>query len=665
MDDEIFLPTALSDALSESTADSESFEKQTEALTDEVPKPPAVSFHDRLGQLKTFLGQCGLPDMLLLRVVAMYLFVFAYQIHVLRKYEHILPIANWKDFVGRTSLAPILVPIVLGIVSLTLVHYVLPKSRRLMDPLAAVVAVICFDVSLLWKQGDVYLSMGVMLVSLIIIGYALGRVRSSRLFDRLHWSVCGVFVAALAVLSTAFIVILTIYRHKTFGSMVHDFGLFAQMFHSLADNLTAVTTMERDVPMSHFAVHASYIYYALVPVFKLFPYEETLLVAQGILAMGGIVPLFLIAKRRNFKGLSLVFIGAMYVFCAALISPCFYDFHENAFLPTLLMWTLWATDRKRPVLFYIFSILTCIVKEDAPLYIICIGLFWFFEHKGSRKRLHGLIAAVVAGAYMIGITSWLTKHGDGTMMTSTRFGHLLLDPEGGLVQVVINSVSNPGYFFSLLIQEDTIVFFIRMMLPLLFMPLFTKKIHRFLLLLPFVITNLVVGVNYGYAVNIEFQYVFGPATLLLFLAVCNTADLSRRTRQDMAVLLGCAAFIMSMGTLSHHLNKIADYQNNAGYFQALEETLDAIPEDAVIGGNAFLIPHLSDREEVYLYDMGDIDQEAGCLKEPYKYDFIVLGKNEKVCLTADPLLTEAGYVKLETAVSNRYTIFVSPQYEYK
>lgn len=624
---------------------------------------PQTSTLKKISQkTKSLLDLFGLPDMLLLRVAAVYLFAFADTIRILRKNLDVLPVENWKDFIQNLPLGSVILIIVSGFAMLTALHCLMPKNMRIIDPVAAIVSMLYFDVSLLWKQGDFYLSLGVMVVSLVVIGYALSKADIHLFFDKFHWSISGVTVLLMTALVTAFIIIGTICRHKNFGSTTHDFGLFVQMFHSLAEDLSAVTSMERDKFLSHFEVHASYIFYLLVPIFKLFPREETLLVAQAVLAMSGIVPLFLIAKNRGFKGMSLTFICGIYVFSTALIAPCFYDFHENAFLPPLLMWTLLATEKKKALPFYLFSVLTCIVKEDAPLFIICIGLYWFFEHKGSLQRLHGLVCAACSGIYMLLITSWLTAHGDGKMMTSSRFGHLLINPEGGLAEVVINSLSNPGYLLSMLVNKETFVFFIQVMLPLFFLPLFTKKIHRLLLIVPFIITNLVIGTNYGYASNIEYQYIFGPATLLIFMTLINVSDFPPRIKQDLPILLGSAALIMSMGTMSHHLNKIEDYQKNSAYLQSLEETLDSLPRDAVIGGDPFLLPHIADYKEVYIFDFGDVNKEENTLTEPYRYDFIVLKEDSEIRSFAEPLLYDAGYIKTETEVSERIAIYKSPHY---
>lgn len=626
-----------------------------------TPAVKSMTPREAFDKLRGIFTLCDLPQMLLLRIITAYFFVSGIMIGKMSD-AGIDPIHNWRDYVGGVSMAST-VMIVLGIVAvLSIIGALIPRRFRVLDPLLSIAAVLYFDMTMLWWANDLYLTIGVMLVSLVLIGYALGKLRTHRWFHKLPWWTYGIVAVGFAVASAVFIAMGSIHRHYIFGSGAHDFGLFVQMFHSLADNLTAVTTCERDTFMSHFDIHSSYIFYLLVPIFKLFPHEETLLIAQAVLAMGGIVPLILIAKKRNFGGLSLLGIGAAYAFCVALISPCFYEFHENAFLPTLLMWTLWAVETKKAVPFYIFSVLTCLVKEDAPLFIICIGLYWFFEHKGTALRLHGLIMTFLSGAYMIFITKWLTEYGDGQMMTSSRFGHLLLDPEGGFGEIVSNALADPGYLFSLLVREDTLVFLLQIMLPLLFMPFFTKKIHRFLLMLPFVITNLVIGANYGYAAQIGYQYIFGPVTLLIFMALINVSDLTPRARKNIPVLLGAATLIFSVGTVSHRIDYVDYYKNDKEYFQTLEATLDAIPQDAVIAGDAFLVPHVCDRKEVYIFDNGDLNAEKTAVITPERYDFIVLQLSSDVCKAAAPLLEAEGFTVWQQ-VSDRIVIYQNPLYQ--
>lgn len=613
-------------------------------------------------KFRIFLEHSRLPQMLLLRIITSYFSVSVAVSFLIRK-SGLDPIKNWGEYISAVPFIDVILIFLSVFIALSVVCSLLPKHLRNFDPIAAIVSVVVFDLQLLLGANNFYLTAGITIVSLVIIAYALNKLQLPEQQPGKHTGIlCDAVIAGFAVAIVTFISIGTICHHRLFYTGTHDFGLFVQMFHSLAEDLTAVTSSERDTFMSHFAIHSSYIFYLLVPIFKLFPYEETLLISQAVLAMGGVVPLILIAKKRNFSQGALIGIGAAYIFSTALISPCFYDFHENAFLPTLLMWTLWAVDTKRTAAFYIFSALVCIVKEDAPLYIISIGLYAFFENKGTIKRIHGAIAAFLSGAYMIFITKWLTENGDGQTMTSSRFGHLLADPEGGIIDVVISAFSNPGYLLSQLIQEKTLVFFLQVMIPMLFLPFFTKKIHRYLLMVPFIVMNLIIGANYGYAANIGFQYIFGPATLMLFMSLINVHDMTPQMRKNIPILWSIATVLFFAGVQADDANYIRQYTEKKDYYIQSEQMLDSIPEDAVIAGNALITSHVCDRKEVYIFDYNDLNAEKTELINPERYDFIALFIKSDIYADAVPLLEKEGFT-LWSQSNDHIVIYKSPLYD--
>ena len=641
------------------------------AAVAEEPKPPLKQF---LGKAKKFLDDIGIPDMLLVRFVAVYFLFSGFLISAMR--ENYAAVDRWQDFIKESNRPKYIMLGLVAFILLTIIHDLLPKRYRIVDQSAAIASIIFFDIEALWRISRSYAAISFILVSLVFIYYCLGKLPSRKLYNKVPWWISGLVVLIAAGLVCFFVALTTVYKHKTFGTACHDFGLFVQMYHSLAENFTAVTTSERDYTISHFLVHASYIFYALVPVYKLFPYAETLLICQAILAMGGVIPLFLIAKRHNFKGISLLFMGLAYVFCVCLISPCYYEFHENAFLPTLLMWLLWAVDGKKIIPFYVFSVLVCIVKEDAPLYVVCIAMFMFFRDKGSIKRLHGIIMAALAGAYMVLITNYLTEHGDGQMMTSTRFGNLMIDPNGGLAEVIKNSLSDPAYFFTLFIQEHSLEFFIQVMLPMLFLPFFTKKIHRFLLMLPFVIMNMVIGAGYGYACNIGFQYIFGPACLLLYMCIINLEDLSAAKKHDLPILMGTAAIILTIGTQTQSLTSYENYkteeESGSKYFSTLEAMIQTVPKDASLAIDTWLLPHAANRDKVYLFDNSDIDLynadqvaqgEApfGAVREIEKYDYFIISENWEYYNLCTQAFSENG-IHMVDEIPGRIAVFKSDSY---
>ena len=616
---------------------------------------------------KKVLDICGLPDMLMLRIFAAFFLVSGL---IIRSFDkNILhPLKDSKVFIEQNEFGSVVLYTLIALLVLTALYAALPKKFKFTDPFCTIFAVLFFDWQLLYgnlthrvsfdsETVNMYAPIAVALVSVVVVAYAAGKIKNFELFEKGKWWIYGIVAFVAAFVMILYISVTTICHHYMFSTAAVDFGLFVQSFNSLADNLTAMNTCERDMLMSHFNVHASYIFYLFVPVFKIFPYEETLFVLQAIGAMGGIVPMVLILKNRNFKGISMLCFSLAYVFSICLIAPCFYDFHENAFLPTLLMWTLWAMDTKRYIPFYIFAALVCIVKEDAPLYIIFMGLYLFFERKGDIRRLHGLVAVGVSFAYMMFITQWLTANGDGDNMLKWRFGHLMLEGDDSMTDVLVNCLRNPGYFFTTFVTGATLPFFVQVMLPLLFMPFFTKKIHRFLLMLPFVITNLVVGAYYQYAGQISFQYIFGPGAMLIYMAVANVDDMSENTRKRIPIIIFAASVIFYAGYGSSGVQYYKNYHEFQDYYDQMDETLDRIPEGTVIGGNSVYLAHLCDREQVYLLNTNDLTPDQKEMLEPYFYDFIVLRNTDVVYKNA---VAAAGYTLWDA--SGSLEIYKNPAY---
>ncbi|MBE6862446.1 MAG: DUF2079 domain-containing protein [Ruminococcus sp.] len=667
---EILSEAQASDEKSEDDSDekSEGNEESDGVVTEreeaEAEEEPPVPLMTRIKEkVKSFCESCGIPDMLLARFIGVYMIISALNLKSIQT-DGLGAVENWKEYVKAVPLNVSLMWIAFGFLMLTFIHTIVPKKLRIFDQLTLFAGTLMFGVNLMWENNNFYLAMGVIFVSVVFINYTIGKLNQDHIEKFPKWA-SWIIVLICAVGVTSFMAVTTVASHRTFSTSTYDFGIFVQMFHSMATDLTAVTTCERDEFLSHFYIHASFIYYLLVPVYALFPSEDTLLIAQAVLAMGGIIPLLLIAKNHNYKGFPLIAAGLVYIFCAGLLAPCTYDFHENAFLPTLLMWLLYAADKKKSILLYIMSFLVCIVKEDAPLYVMCIAMFFFFDEK-SIKRLHGIIIAALSGVYFVLVTNWLAENGDGQMMTSSRFGNLTIDPEEGFGGIIKNVLTNPSYFFSLFTKEDTLIFFLQVMLPLLFMPFFTKKIHRFLLIIPFVIMNLVVGAGYGYAASIGYQYIFGPACLLIYMTLVNCEDLGRNKRNMLVSSAAVASVITAVTLVSGEIRYYENYQSRADHYQALEDCLDSVPNDGRVIANTWYQPHIADREEVYIFDNNDfyidpVDETNKTLIDVDRYDFYVMSYGDENTSIAIPQLEALGWTKFNE-VEGSMVIYVSPDY---
>ncbi|MDE6502109.1 MAG: DUF2079 domain-containing protein [Ruminococcus sp.] len=610
-----------------------------------------------------FIENCGIPDMLFLRFLAVFFF-FSGLNTVQMRAKQIYADTQWSVFVQSINIGRTISFMIIGFIMLTIFHWLMPPKYRITDYIFACIAIFYFDIALLWRGMNIYLCLSFAIVSTVLVNYMIGTLKKkqidilNKVTDKISFSI----VMTVAVIVGTLLSITMILRDKCFETQTFDFGIFIQMFDRMAEDFHAITTCERDFELSHFKVHASYIYYILLPFYKIFRSPVTLHIAHSVLVIGGVVPLFLIAKKRNIKGLPLAFIGIAYCFNVGIIGPSYFFFHENSFMPTLLMWLLWAMDNRKYIMLYIMSALVCIVKEDAPFFVIFIGAYMFFEHKGEFRRIHGIIIAVLSGIYMMKILNWLTVNGYGQSMSSSRFGHMMTDTDGGIKDVIKTAFADPSYIFSMLFMEKTSKYLMAIMIPLLFTPFLTKKIHRYLLMMPFIVTNLIIGALYSCAADIGFQYTLGPVTLLIYMSVVNISEMDNSYRKKLPVLITVMSIVFTCGTQTKFLHSIKTYSASKAVIEDVDKMLDSIPKDASVLCDTYYLPHIAQRREIYVLDSKNINQNNNELINPELYDFIVIHVNSNLNETLSPFFEENNY-KIYDEVSDRLVVYQTPFYQ--
>lgn len=405
-------------------------------------------------------------------------------------------------------------------------------------------------------------------------------------------------VAIIYVIAAAFYMGIagttTVLRYVNYSSPAFDFGIWAQMFHNMRDSFQPVTTVERERLLSHFAVHFSPIYYIYLPIYFIFPYPATLQVLQVITLASGIIPVYLLCRKLNLSKSATAAFGVIFALFPVLATGCYYDLHENCFLVPLLLWLFYFIEKDDIKGIIVMSLLTVLVKEDAPMYIACIGLYVII---GKRKYIKGAIMLMFGVAYFLIVMIFMQRYGLGVM--SYRYENYMASDDGGLMDVIRNFISNPAYVLSECFKEKKYQFIIYMLVPLGFIPAATKKVSKFILLLPIIIINL--ATDYVYQYSIYFQYAFGTLAILTYLAISNYAELSEKARRFMCSLAICAAVIVMPVAGLSKTYYIDSYIYNRENIKILNEVMESIPKDASVSASTFFIAHLSDREELYSY----------------------------------------------------------------
>ena len=420
-----------------------------------------------------------------------------------------------------------------------------------------------------------------------------------------------ILISILVMIYTIVLSEACIMRYKTFLSSTYDFGIFAQMFESMAKTGLQTTTVERNISLSHFAVHFSPIYYLILPFYMPFRSPESLLVIQALAVAAGTYPLALIAKHFKLSHTNILLIVVTYLCYPAVSGGLFFDFHENKFLTVLILWLMYfvISDKhdnyKKYIPVYIFAALVLMVKEDSFLYVICIALYMMTLKKDGRFSLknliHGLIIAGISILYFAFSTYYLDTYGLGVM--TYRFDLFLRIGEDGFLAMIMNVLKNPALLLASLISvPEKLEFIFYMFIPLCFLPFAGKKFNFIFLIVPMIIINLATDYIYQYDVN--FQYTYGVIALLFFLTLENLSKINPKHITRICVTMACFSVVLFA---SKNYNRIHAF--NFVYFSCksdfveAEQMIEQIPIDASVSATTFLVSHLIQRDNVYMVDL--------------------------------------------------------------
>lgn len=488
---------------------------------------------------------------------------------------------------GTVVLTVVLTVLLFGALSLAV--YLRPVPR--LDTWTFAGAVLAAAFIHVAKNSDFYFCLTV-IVCLLMAGYLLfARGRLSSGVPELSERAAKRLIAGLAVLLFAFIAGLTTLRYLQYYSPNFDFGIFSNMFHHMRSDLTQTVSCERDTVMSHFDVHISPIYYLMLPFYALVPSPVTLLVVQAAAIACGVIPLCRMAKRRGLKPLVIVLLAAAYLAYPAFTGGCFYDLHENKLLPVLILSAVCCYESKRFLPAFLFAALTLLVKEDAPVYVAVLGLYLALDRRDWRR---GAALFFGATAYFVFALFLLDSFGTGVM--TWRYANL---SDSGLIGVICTVFTDPMRVMAECLNAEKLVFLLQMMLPLLFLPLMTKRPARLILLIPLILVNLMT--DYPYQYSVRFQYTYGSGALLFYAAVLNLSDLPAQTGYRLLCGASAAALLLFTSVDVPHTSLILSYCSSAETRAAIGDALAQIPSDASVAADTFFVAHLAKRDLIFEY----------------------------------------------------------------
>ena len=447
-------------------------------------------------------------------------------------------------------------------------------------------------------------------------------------------------ILSLATLYVVYLSVVFVYKVKTFDGSTFDIGLFSQMFHRMSTDLSAITTLERDRVLSHFAVHISPIFYLMLPFYKLFPHVETLEVLQIWVVFSAVIPLRLLLSKLNLSKLANILTILWFVLLPVLTTAGGYHLHENCFLVPLIFWVFYFIVNEKKWGILISTILLLLVKEDAFIYVFSIGIFFLtqkrFNLTTKTKKWLIITEFLLPVLYFTLALLILSTFGEGGMVS--RFDAFLLKDESGILTVFKNLILHPSFAISHLFMAKKLGYLFLMLAPMCFLPLLQRNWSTYFLAIPLVVINLLPDWPYQY--DIGFQYSYGSGALLFIMALLALEDLKEHKliKEKMVISVIFMGIIFS-GTFLHRFthawsSNITYYQQNKDKYEAIKYGLEILPEDASIVAEGGYTPAL--RKHRALYDIFYHNQR----KADPSIDYVVIpreqkGKND----VYDPLIT--------------------------
>ena len=483
---------------------------------------------------------------------------------------------------------------VIGGIALCAVTYLSKLSCLIPRTLICVTTVLSVMFASANNAVDVYFLIGIAIVDLIV---ALWCVKDDKLELQkinISYKTCLISAIVLFVSTSIFFSYYTSLRYQNFQNATFDFGIFTQMFENMATTGAPTTTVERSYEMSHFGVHFSPVFYLFLPGYMIFRSPLYLISAQAVCVAAGIFAVYLICKKLGLSGKVTLAFEVIYAFYPCLFNGCFYDFHENKLLTTIILFLFYFIISEKTIITLVMSLLLLSVKEDAAIYLIVIALYVIITRK---KYIVGSLMLSLSVIYFIIAQNVVASMGEeGVMMW--RLSDYFVNGEEGFFSVFKSIVFDVGYLIKMMFTADKFPFIIWMFLPLMFTPFAQKQISTLILLLPIIPINLMQSWQYQY--NIDYQYTYGVAALIIFCAMVGITNLKGSTRRLALLMSVILCMTLATSVITPKIRNNTIYEENYGMkTEAIEEMLHAIPKDKSVTAGHFIMPHLYFIDEIY------------------------------------------------------------------
>ena len=398
-----------------------------------------------------------------------------------------------------------------------------------------------------------------------------------------HFGLIALLVAYVGWFTHEALAIYNGYNSPPFDMAIFDQGLWL-MSHWRAP---FVTIIGRNL----LGDHTSFILGLVVPLYRLFPEPQGILVLQTLVLAGGAIPVYMLARKLLHSTAMATALAAVLLFNPILQRGNLDQFHPEAFQVVIIGLAIYAAHERKYRLLIIMAMLSLLVKEDAAVLVAPLGV-WVAVRRERRVGIFIVGAALIWSivANLLIIPALL----GGASIYTRRI------PFNGALGSLSASFHRPvavvKYFLSggrpfYLWQLGAMTAFIALLAPDI------VAIGAFVVFENLLSTDLLMH-------SIIFQYTLPLSTVLVMAVVIAIARQKRRRDQWLltgealaATLLTCVVW----GAAPFSAATVAPAWVSAAGVRSLNQLERSLPPNAAVSAWLPIVAHVDHRPRVYLW----------------------------------------------------------------
>jgi len=405
----------------------------------------------------------------------------------------------------------------------------------------------------------------------------------------LLWTATAAYAAGFGALS--------ILQYRAYNVGRFDLGNMAQAVWSTAHGHPLEITNLQGEQVSRLGSHVDPIVGAFAPLWWIWPSPAMLVATQAVAIALGALPVFWLSRKHLGSEQAALGFALAYLLYPAVQWLTLNEFHPVAFACPLLLFAFWYLDEDRLGAFAIFAVLAALTKEEIPLVIAGMGLWYAMSRR--QWRIGGTIAVLGVCLTLISVELVLPHFNQGASSSFyERYGELGRSP-GGILRTIL---TDPPKVLSTAFDREGIHYLLELLVPLLLLVVAAP--------VALVAAAPELGLNLLSATDtqssIHHHYTAGLIPPLIVATVLGAARLTR-SRPGLRVPLATALvavmvaanFVLGAIPLWRDLPGGQTYRAYASHVathdRVTDRALRMIPDGAVVSATNSLGSHLSGR----------------------------------------------------------------------